>query len=212
MTAATDDLDIDFDQELSGNGSLAYDVPPPPVTDDPAAPYGYTPSGRIRKRPIVTKAKRTAPKPPPRRPGPRRAPSGPDYVAGARGLVQLVAAGFGILAAVTRRPEFVADSATLSIHGEALAQGVGEAAAGDERLARVLEKALQVGPYGALLAPVMTIGAQIAVNHGILKPGVMGTKEPQVLIDHIVAEQEAAEAEAAAAARRADDLPATVAV
>ena len=95
-------------------------------------------------------------------------PAGPDYKAGILGLFQLVAFPLGLAAQRTHNVALAADAATLTIHAEPVATGITTVAKQDERLAAILDRIMTVGPYGALLQPVMAMAMQLAANHGLI--------------------------------------------
>lgn len=159
---------------------------------DPEAPYGRFRNGNPRKRPAknvaitVASPARKAPKPK------KPTQEAPDYVAIARANVQLLGGLVGIAATATKRATLAMDSATLIVHAEPMAQGWGQAALDDARIARWLEKVGSIGTVSAALAPTIAVFAQIMVNHGRLPAGAMGTLAPDALMAR--AEQLATEA------------------
>lgn len=136
-----------------------------------------------------------------------RKPKAPNYVDGIMGLAAIpisLLSGAGI---VTDNESLLADSVAFSMHMPQLAQAISDLAADNPALQGVLERALQTGPYGALIAAAMPLVAQIALNHGILSPAIaapMGARyTPKQLADaakqDMYAMQQAAAAEQAAA-------------
>lgn len=104
---------------------------------------------------------------------------------GIQGIVQLGAGGCLLAERATGSKSFKADAITLASSADAIAQAVIETAEIDERFSRVVDKICTVGPYGALLTVALSVGTQIARNHGANMPG---TQDPDELIK--LAEQE----------------------
>lgn len=102
-------------------------------------------------------------------------PKGPDYRGAVRGLLQLPGAVLAVVARFVRKQEtreaLAADSATITYHTPAIADAVHETALNEPRFAAVLDRALQVGPYGALLAAAVPFVMQLAANHGRIPAG-----------------------------------------
>lgn len=116
---------------------------------------------------------------PPRKPGrPTGKPQPKSYVAGIEGLGQLAA---GALLFVSPP-----DAAAVGFHTPPIAQALNDLAQQDPRVAAILDKLLQVGPYGALLASVMPLVLQILCNHGKVPVGLLGTMDPDQLVTAFV--------------------------
>jgi len=148
---------------------------PPPVPPRKRASSG--PSDRKRSGRSRTVPTSTPPKTTDSGVGKYQAKRKEEYKEGINGLLQL-----GALAAFPVAP---ADAAAVSMHGESVSEAVADLALTDERVAALLDKILTAGPYGALLAAVIPLAAQIAVNHGLLKPGLAGTLAPRDLITEV---------------------------
>jgi hypothetical protein len=91
----------------------------------------------------------------------------------------------GILAAAgasMHRPELVADAATIAAGAPAVAQALDEMAASEPGVAAVLDWVLTAGPYGALVGAVTPMVAQLCVNHGWIKAGMLGTVTPDEML------------------------------
>lgn len=170
---------------------------PPIVTpftgEDQEAPYGRkadgTPKGKPGRRP--GQASGTGQR---RRKQPERV----DYKTPLVGLAQLPA---GILAMVgMRKPVFAADAAAITIHAPPIAGALDDLAHEDPAAAAVLDRVLQVGPYGALLAACAPLVLQVLANHEAIPPGALGTRTPQDLINSFVPPEVRAQMEAQAAA------------
>lgn len=85
-------------------------------------------------------------------------------------------------------PVAPADAAAVVMHSENISQSVADLAVSDSRIARILDRLLEIGPYGALISAVMPLAAQIMTNHGILKPGNFGAVTPEECIAQVVGE------------------------
>jgi hypothetical protein len=178
--------------------------PAPPRQRDPEAPYGRKPDGTpykvdpsvYAKRDANRKARKgkapgtgtTAPAPP-RKPTTgqaRQAPKRPDY---RTGIVQLCSLPAGVLVAAggtLGRRDLLADGATISYYAPGVADALQGLADNDPRVAAVLDKVLSAGPYGALVAALVPMFAQVAANHGLIKPGAMGTTDPDTLVSAVL--------------------------
>ena len=69
----------------------------------------------------------------------------------------------------------LADAAAIGLHWPKIAHEVAVLAETQEPIANLIDPLIKVGPYAGLIAAVMPFAMQIAVNHGRLKPGSMGT-------------------------------------
>ena len=99
---------------------------------------------------------------------------------GVLGLCQLAA---GLLFQIpTLRP----DAAAIAYYAGPLANEAAELADTDERAAALLDKIADIGPMGAIVTVITSLGMQIAANHGIIKAGSFGTMTPDALIDTVV--------------------------
>jgi hypothetical protein len=111
-----------------------------------------------------------------------------DYRPGIMGLLSIPIFGLGMLGRY--KPECALDAATLSLHGPVIAGALNETAQHQQWLADILEKALTVGPYGAVLGALVPVALQIAANHGKLEPNAeMGILSPEDLIRAVQAAQ-----------------------
>jgi len=184
-----------LENEWAPDAPAAGDAPAPepapePDPKDPDAPYGRTRSGAPRRKP-GPKGPRTARAPGRARPSAtsssaRRRPQAPDYASGVRGLVQLVAAPMFL--AGQRNPAALADAATLIVHADALGAGAQAVAEADSRVAQFLDRLLAAGPWAAMVAPLVALGVQIGVNHGLipLETGRgLGAMAPEQLVEHV---------------------------
>lgn len=105
----------------------------------------------------------------------------------AKGLKDLSGLGVGILV-MTRQ---YADAGALTNHGDPIADEVAKLADQHEGVASVVDKMLESGPYAGLIAAVVPLAMQLAVNHGIIKgaPSMGGKVVPkEVLEAHVKGE------------------------
>lgn len=128
------------------------DEPKPPAAEE-TAPRGRRADGAPRRKPGPRKGS-------PQRGGRARKPAAPDYRPGILGMFQLVALPLSFTAPV--------DAASVSLHAPAIAEAINELAKERPEVAAALDRVLQVGPYGALIAAVLPLGVQLAHNHGLL--------------------------------------------
>lgn len=121
---------------------------------------------------------------------PQPRPKGqPDYRPGLNGLVQL--ASMPLVMVGMAKPVFLADAAAITQHGPPIVEAVNDLAHEDPRLAAVLDRVLSMGPYGALIAAVLPLGAQVLANHKLIPAGVaraLGATDPDALITNLVHE------------------------
>lgn len=162
---------------------------------DPDAPYGRNADGVPYKRPKEWREKLAAklaegrrtqsaaapPRKPAKKATAKTAGAAPDYRAGALALLQLPAVALTV--ASKFKPKLALDAAAVTLHAPNLAEAAAMTAQADERFAAILDKALSIGPYGALLGAALGLGMQIAANHGAV-PVVpeMGILSPEELI------------------------------
>lgn len=162
---------------------------------DPDAPYGRNADGVPYKRPKEWRDKLAAklaegrrtqsaaapPRKAAKKPAAKAAGAAPDYRAGAMALLQLPAVALTV--ASKFKPTLALDAAAVTLHAPNLAEAAAMTAQADERFAAILDKALSIGPYGALLGAALGLGMQIAANHGAV-PVVpeMGILSPEELI------------------------------
>jgi hypothetical protein len=137
------------------------------------APYGYFADGRPRKRrpraPGATKRRSTTTK-----------SGSTDYTESLTALIQIPA--FSLTMAGRKNPVFLADAAALLEHGPNVAGALNSLAQERPEVAAVLDKVLQVGPYGVVFAMVAPLIAQIMTNHQVIPVGIMGAKHPDMLV------------------------------
>lgn len=131
--------------------------------------------------------------------GSRRLPKGAtDYRPGLNGMLQMVC--MPLVLAGTAKPPLLADAAAITEYGPPIVEAVNDLAQEDPRLAAVLDRVLGIGPYGALLAAVLPLAAQLLANHKALPLALLknlGARDPDLLLAKIQHDMEqAARAEA----------------
>jgi hypothetical protein len=159
----------------------------PPVVDaftgkDEEAPYGRHPDGRPKAKPGRKPGQASGTGKPRTRTTATRAAK--DYETPILGIFQVPA---GVLAfAGMQKPVFAADAAAISIHSPGIAKALHDL--GNERpeIAAILDRVLQVGPYGVLIAAVAPLVLQLLANHEAIPPGAMGTVHPTQLIQQFL--------------------------
>lgn len=160
-----------------------------PDAADPEAPYGRKADGTPRQRPGRKPAdgsapRQSAPKPARKSTGARTRPSAaPDYRPGIAGVLQVPTAALAM--AGRFKPALAYDAAAIAVHTPTIADALNTLAQEEPRVAAVLDKVLAIGPYGAMVGVVITLGAQIAVNHKRLpiEAGqAFGAVEPDTLM------------------------------
>lgn len=168
------------------------DVPVTATTDPVDAPWGFKEDGTPYKRDPAIYATRTANKA--RKSG--KAPTGrkasrskgPDYTQDVTGVLQLAVLPLAV--AGRANPVFLLDAHAVTEGTPEIAAAVNEVAQNDPRVAALLDKLGKVGPYGVLVAAVVPVAVQVAVNHRALAPGIMGTQDPDLLLAQLQAEGE----------------------
>lgn len=153
------------------NGAKAKPGPTTSATEN--APYGYTASGRVRKRPLGSRS---------HKPG-RKQKSGTDYRDGINGVSQIIATGLAI--AGDKNPVLLADAVAVTQHAPNISESLNSLAHERPEVAAVLDKVLQVGPYGLVIGAMVPLFAQIMTNHKIAPPGMLGTVPAEDLIKQV---------------------------
>ena len=98
-----------------------------------------------------------------------------------------------------------ADAGALSLYWPPIAKEVAILAESNEQIAKLIDPLIQVGPYTALIAATLPFVMQLAVNHGMVAPGAMGTVPAQVLSAQIETAMLRSELEAMKAQKEAED-------
>lgn len=193
-----EDQELDPDDDPAGGGAV-LDI-------DEEAPFGRFSNGKPRKSPPGSRASKPARRLPgaPRKVAPaaaRQKDSGPDYIGATE---EILAVGQAILASVatlTKSGPLQADMATLVVMTPKLALISADVAKTETRWASILERAATTSKWGAPLTVAVALVAQVAVNHGAIPPGLMGTKSgPELLeqADELLRARQAAAEKAAA--------------
>lgn len=158
---------------LKADGSAKVKPGPPPGTKAGAA---------LGKPNTKTKTKTTTRK------------GGKDYTPGVMGLFSIPIGACAGLGAATKNDTFLADAATLNGYAPGIAAALNDLAQENHQIAGVLDRALQVGPYSALIMATMPMVAQLARNHELLPPGIAGalggSNDPADLADAIRSDAE----------------------
>lgn len=182
--------------------------PAPPV--DPAAPYGRTPGGRPRRKPLTGKRGRPKGSGTGRRQrtsvigasGSARRPQtkAPDY----RPAI-LRAAGLLTVPLAFRSP---IDAATIDAHlrgadtpeNPGLARALSNLAVEEPRVAAVLDRLMTAGPYAEVIGCALPLALQLLTNHRKIPLSVgqrLGAVDPDVIAEQLAAEAAQMAAEAA---------------
>jgi hypothetical protein len=165
------------------------------VSGDTEAPYGRKSDGTPRSRPGRKPGQRTGTgrTAQPRERKSSAAPVPVNYRDPILGLFQIPAGALAL--AGMQRPVFAADAAAITIHAPNIAEALDQLAHERPEVAAVLDRVLQVGPYGVLIAAVAPLVLQILTNHEAIPPGIMGTHPPDVLVANFMPEVAAAMAQ-----------------
>lgn len=197
-----DAINAQFDRAM--NSDAAAEQAPPKRDKAAAAEDGQSATAKPRRgRPPKSEQARTAEPPP--------AEATEEVTAGrAQNVsdnVAIIGGAVGMLGTSTGSVALKADGYLLAHLAPSLGAAAAEVAKYEPALARMLDKKAggKVAAYAALFACVSSLGTQLAVNHGMLKPGLMGSTAPEKIIEAFeAAEKPYAEDEAQAA----PDVPA----
>jgi hypothetical protein len=157
------------------------DAPPKP-TGTPDAPYGYTDKGTPRKQPFKARPgrkKSTA------RRSAKTGRVGRDYRDAIAGALQVALIPLGIMGARPGAEVFLADVVAVADNAPPVIEALNDLAQDNAVLARVFDKLGAVGPYGALVAALTPLVAQLATNHQVLPievTGPLGATDPVTLM------------------------------
>lgn len=126
---------------------------------DPKAPYGRFANGKPRKTPPTSTAKTSTGS------GTKRsAPKAPDFRPGIAGIFQAVCIPLAFAAP--------ADAEAVSAYAPGIAEALNDLAKIRPEVAATLQRVLEAGPYGALIAAVLPLGIQLAHNHDLIPPTI----------------------------------------
>lgn len=154
-----------------------YSAPP---RRDPEAPYGRRVDGTPKAKPGQKGRSVGNEKARVRSGQPVAAAAPKDRTEVLGGLLQLISIP---LMAV---PELRPDAAALAMHGPGVVTALNTAASADPRLGGLIDRLVTVGPYGALVAAVVPLAAQLLRNHTPIN--IPGTIDPRQLRDEIDAQ------------------------
>ena len=113
---------------------------------------------------------------------------------------QILGGALGMLGKTTNSTALKADGYLCEAAAPALGEAAAEVAKYEPAFARWMDNPAggKVAAYAALFACVTSLGTQLVVNHGMLKPGLMGSVAPEKIIEAFEPAKEPTEAEAAA--------------
>lgn len=210
MPAPTGDMHAD---------QTALDIgDPADAGDDPAAPYGRRADGKPRKRPAraydlmrtatakgrsgrKSSSTRATKSTTAKKAAPRKAPANVDFGKLAGEVIDnLVIAPLLGAAVITQADVFYADTYAVTLHRDAVAGGLAEAAKRSPIVAGALTRVAVVAPAVGIMTALSQLGMQLAVNHGRMRAGFMGTVPPELLAAAGRADLDRQAAEAAEAA------------
>ena len=187
----------------SGTADDPGEGPPAPPKHDPEAPFGRKTDGTPKKgpggRPVQPKHDKPRVAAGPSAATPVTPERRAKWTEGLAGYGQLVGAGFIMAHQRTGNLAFQADAITISSAAPDIAAAVADVAAQDERTARLLDKLVSAGPYGALITVGFQVGAQLAANHGVKQALALGAVPPENVIAEFDRQHQAAAGVPAAA-------------
>lgn len=115
-------------------------------------------------------------------------PASVDYRPTVMMLAQIPAVLLAVIGRMTGDEAWELDSATVQLHAPGIANAAHDTAQVDERLASILDKAMEVGPYGALIATGLPMVLQMAANHKKMAPNpAMGILSREELLAAVAA-------------------------
>ena len=174
-----------------------------PPSDQDAPPLSRKP---VRDDPSAEKPKRTRG---PRKPSQTRTESVPPAaklseaqlavlhakrVKSVEETAGMLGAGFLVAAKVTNQAAFKADAYTFQAAANPLGEAAANVAAVDPAFARYIDKQAsgKITAYLGMATVALSLGAQMAANHGLVKPGFLSTVSPADVIAHYETDPEAA--------------------
>lgn len=98
-----------------------------------------------------------------------------------------------------------ADAGAVGLYWPNIAKEIAELAESQPAIAGVIDPIMKVGPYTGLVAAMLPFFMQIAVNHGRVAPGSMGTVPASTLEAQIKTSMAQAELEALTIQRQAEE-------
>ena len=201
-----DDWTHPYPPQPDGPGSIPNPQAPYGINPDTGRPYTKSPEERAEfgRRMAEARARRAgqgggAGRTPPRkapaaRPAGRSRPSSSSraprqatpeefYTQAAAGALTLIPAVLSIAARIFRRDVLALDAVAVGRGIPGMATAVGSIAVTEQRLAQLLDKVAEVGPWGQLTMAAMPVALQLAANHGFLQPSEeMGILSPDDLM------------------------------
>jgi hypothetical protein len=176
---------IHTDADAGSQRDVPSDAPPKPTGPPPDsdAPYGYTERGTPRKAPFKARPNRRKPKSQVR--STKTGKIGKDHRDAIAGAVQVALIPLGVLGARPGHEVFLADVVAVADNAPPIIEALNDLAQDNAVLARVFEKLGAVGPYGALVAALTPLVAQLATNHQVLPlevTGPLGATDPGALL------------------------------
>lgn len=194
----TSGLDVEA-VRARANAAMNDDAPgeqaPPKVIRGEVIPEDK-PKAKRGRPPKSEQARTTAPPPPEATPEitAKRAQSASENL-------QIIGGALTMLGKSVKSTAFKADGYTIEHIAPKLGEATAEVAKYEPGLARWMDSSGgggKVTAYMALFACFATLGAQLAVNHKVLKPGLMGSVTPeQIIDDHFEPPEKPADAETA---------------
>lgn len=166
-----------------GGPVLAEGESPPPVVDADA-PFGRKADGTPRARPGPKPGRHDRPRV---QSAPEPAPGDADDVRTRRvtsvtETMHVAAISCLSMHAATGKDSWEADAHVLANNAAAFAASCAELAAVNPAFARFIDSGGKGAAYFAFGSVAASLGAQLAVNHGLLKPGFLGTRSVGELI------------------------------
>lgn len=166
-----------------GGAPVDFEAPPEKLPDgrtrEGRAARGLPPKSELpsAQRLRGPKGPRTAANAPGRKPAPATSrQTKTDYKAGVEGLLQLAAFGLSFQSPM--------DAMAIQMHAPYVAMALSDLAQVKPEVARVLDKILAAGPYGAVLSAIVPLVVQILVNHNKVSAGALGSVD---LREHLAA-------------------------
>lgn len=150
------------------------------------APYGRRADGSAKAKP-GPKGPRKAAAPRPRKTAGSKPATEIDYRPAIVGLAQLpigvISMGSKLIRNEQKRAAVQMDALAAKIHLPGIAEAINDTAKTNAKIANALDKVVQAGPYGELIAAVSPLVLQCLVNHGQVAPNpTLGLYAPEDLV------------------------------
>jgi hypothetical protein len=162
-----------------------FDTEAPFGRKDDGTPYKRSPEWRAKAAEAMSKGRtsKAAKRPAAKTAGKATPAAGKhaEYTMAMQGVMQIPAA---VLAMASRwSPTLALDSVAFTVHAPPISSAVADLAMEDARVAAILEKVAEVGPYGAIVLAVLPLVLQVAANHKAIPPNEeMGILTPEQLL------------------------------